>query len=79
MFNSSQKYAVDRPNLKCDYVRYTQTSLDLLVIGENNQNFIHIPKGNSAISLNDSFIEINFNVTHRAVAHAHYAGGDHYD
>ena len=30
MFNLSQKFAVDRPNLKCNFIRYTQPSLKLV-------------------------------------------------
>ena len=76
MFNSSQKTAVDRTNRNCDYIRYTPSSLNL-VKGENNQFFIDIPKENSAISLKGSHLELDFNVTHRAGAHARYVDGDH--
>ena len=48
MFNLSHKYAVDRPILKCDSIRYTPPSLNL-VNGENNQIFIGIPREESAI------------------------------
>ena len=30
MFNLSQQYAVDRPIPKCDFIRYTQPSLNLV-------------------------------------------------
>ena len=40
---SYQKHAVDRPILKCDYIRYTPPSLNL-VNGENNQIFTDIPR-----------------------------------
>ena len=53
MSNFSQKSAVDRPILKCDCIRYTPPSLNL-VNGENNQVFIDIPREGSAISLKDS-------------------------
>ena len=76
MFNLSQKHIVDRPILKCDYIRYTPPSLNL-VNGENNQIFIDIPREDSAISLKDSYLELDFNVTHRAGAHARYINGDH--
>ena len=46
MFKLSQTFAVDRPILKCDYIRYTPPSLNL-VNGENNQTFIDIPKEDS--------------------------------
>ena len=69
MFNSSQKYVLDRPIRKGDCFRYTPLSLNL-VNGENFQSFIDIPREDSAYSLKDSFLEIDFNVTHRAGAHA---------
>ena len=68
MFNLSQKFAVDRLILKSDYIRYKPPSLNL-VKGENNQIFIDIPREDSAISLKDSYLELDFNVTHRAGAH----------
>ena len=76
MFNLSQKHAVGRPILKCEYIIYTPPSL-YLVNGENNQTFSHIPREDSAISLKDSYLELDFNVSHRAGAHARYADGDH--
>ena len=76
MFKLSQKHAVDRPILKCDCFRYTPPSLNL-VNGENIQIFIDIPRLDSAISLKHSNLEIDFNVTHRAGAHARFADGDH--
>ena len=52
MFNLSQNHAVDKPVRKCDYIRYTPPSLNL-VNGEINQIFIDIPREDSAISLRD--------------------------
>ena len=48
-----------------------------LVNGENNQIFTNIPREDSAISLKDSYPELDFNVTHRAGAHKRYVHGDH--
>ena len=76
MFNISHKYAVDRPILKREYIRYTPPSLNL-VIGGINQNFIDIPREDSAISLKDSYIELDFNVFHENGAQVQYAEGDH--
>ena len=73
MFNLSQKHAVDRPILKRDY---TPPWLNL-VNGEIDQFFIDIPRKESAISLRDSYLELDFNVTHRVSAHARYADGGH--
>ena len=76
MFILSQKTAVDKTILKCDFIRYTPPLLNL-VNGENNQIFKDIPGEESAISLKDSYNQLNFNVTHRAGVHARYADGDH--
>ena len=76
MFNLSQKFAADRPILKFDYLRYTPPSLNL-VNGEINQIFIDIPREDSVFSLRDSYLELDFSVTHRAGAHARYVDGVH--
>ena len=75
MFNISQKHSFDRPILKCDFIRHTPPSLNLLN-GENNQIFIDIAREKSAISLKDSYPELDFNVTHRAGTHGRYGDGD---
>ena len=75
MFNLSRKFAVDRPILKCDFIRYTPPPINL-VKGDNSHFFIDIPREDSAISLRDSYLELVFNVTYRAGAHARYADGD---
>ena len=64
----SQKSVVNRPVVKCDYIKYEPPSL-YLVNGGNNQIFIDIPREDSAISLKDSYLELDFSVTHRAGAH----------
>ena len=69
MFNLSPKYAVDRPILKSDYIRYTPPSLNH-VNGENKWIVFEIPRKVSAISLRDSYLELDFNVIHRAGAYA---------
>ena len=69
-------YALDRPILKCGFIRYTPPSLNL-VNGENNQIFIDIPREDSTISLKDGYVDLDFIVTHRAGAHAQYADDDH--
>ena len=76
MFKLSQKFAVDRPILKCDFIRYTPQSLNL-VNRENFQIFIDIPKEDNAKLIKYSYLELDFSVTHRAGAHGRYADGDH--
>ena len=79
MFNLSQKYAADRPILKCDCFRYTPLSLNLVngQNGENIQFFFHMLREDGAISLRERYLELDFNVTRRASSHARYADGDH--
>ena len=48
-----------------------------LVNGESFEIFIEILREDSAISLKDSYLELDFIVSHRAGAHARYADGDH--
>ena len=67
MFNFSRK-CIDSPSSNCDYNRYTLPSL-FLVNGEII-NFYNIPRKDSAISLKDSFLELDFQVTRRAYGHA---------
>ena len=71
MLKLSQKHAVDRPILTCDYIRYTPASLNL-VNGEKSQIFIDVGREDSAISLKDSYLQLDFSVTHRDGAHARY-------
>ena len=44
---------------------------------KKNQIFIDIPREDTAISLKDSYLELDFSVTHRAGAHNRYVDGDH--
>ena len=45
---------------------------------EKKGNFlIDIPREDIAISFKVSYLELDFNVTHRAGAHTQYADGDH--
>ena len=48
-----------------------------LVNGDNVQIFIDIPIEDGHISLKGSYLEFDFNVTHKAGAHTRYADGDH--
>ena len=48
-----------------------------LVYGENNQILFDIRREDSAISLKDSYLELDFNVTHRAAVHIRYVDSDH--
>ena len=74
-FNLTQKYAVVRPICKPDYVRNTPLSLDF-VNGEINQIFIDLACDQTAISLKDSYPEVEFKVFHRVGAHLRHVDGD---
>ena len=76
MFISLQKFAVDRPNLKCDFIRYTPLSVNLVKKKENIHIFIVVPRKDSANSSKDCYFELNCNVIRRARVHARYAEGD---
>ena len=72
MIELTQKNAADIPILKCDYINYTPPPSNF-VNGKINQIFIDIPREVSAISIKDSYLELDFNVTHRAGADARFA------
>ena len=72
MFNLSLKHAVNRHILRCDYIRYTPPSLDV-VNGENNQMFVDLPREDSTKWLKYSYLEEAFN----AGAHARCVDNDH--
>ena len=68
MFNLSPIFAVDRPILKCDSVRYTPPALNP-VNGENIQVFSDAAREYSVFSLKDCYLDLDFDVIHRAGAH----------
>ena len=76
MFKFSQKYTVYTLVLEGDFFHLTPLSINL-VIGEVNHLFIDIPREDIAISLKDSYLELEFDATHRTAIHARYADGDH--
>ena len=58
------------------YRKVTPPSLNL-INGEINQIFIDIPREDSAISLKDSYLELDFSVIHRVGALDRYVDHDH--
>ena len=44
--------------------------------GENSQIFVYRYREDSSISLKDSYLKLDFYVTHRAAGHARYAHVD---
>ena len=65
MFNLSQKNTVEILIPKCDYFSCIPPSLNF-VKGQDNQLSNNIPREDSAISSKESYLDLNFNVTHRA-------------
>ena len=61
--------------LKCDYIRYSPSELSLINTA-NSQSYINIPRGDSVISLLNSFLDLNFDVFHAANPDNRYADGD---
>ena len=49
MFKLSEKYEIDRKNLKCDYIRFSPSEISTINT-PNSQKHINIPRENSVIS-----------------------------
>ena len=65
MFKLSENYEIDRRILKCDYIRYSPADISTINT-PNSQVYINIPREDSAISLLNSYLELNFDVLHAA-------------
>ena len=74
MFKLSENYEIDRRILKCDYIRYSPAELSTINTA-NSQIYINIPREDSAISLLNSYLELNFDVLH-AANNNRYANAD---
>ena len=75
MFKLKEKYDIDRDILKCDYIRYSPSELSMINTA-NFQSYINIPRGDSVISLFNSFRDLNFDVFHPGNPDNRYADGD---
>ena len=65
MLKLSEKYEIDRRILKCDYIKYSPSAISTINT-PNSQIYINIPREDSAISLLNSYIELNFDVLQAA-------------
>ena len=74
MFKLSEKPEVDRKILKCDYIRYSLSEISTIYT-PNSQTYVNIPREDSAISLLNSYIELNFDVLKAATSNR-YADAD---
>ena len=61
MFKLSEKYEINRDILKCDYIRYSPSEISTINTA-NSQVYINIPREDSAISLLNSYLDLNFDV-----------------
>ena len=75
MFILGGKYVGDRPPLQCDFIRYTPKALIVSNI-ENAQIYNDITREDGDISLKDNYLELEFTLTHKAVAPALCADGN---
>ena len=74
MFKLNENYEVDRKILKCDYIRYSPAETSTINT-PNSQIYIIIPREDSVISLLNSYVDLNFEVTKR-VDNSRYANGN---
>ena len=65
MFKLNENYEIDRKILKCDYIRYSPAETSTINT-PNSQIYINIPREDSAISLMNSYVDLNFEIIKRA-------------
>ena len=75
MFKLNENYEVDRRILKCDYIRYS-TAETSTIKTPNSQIYINIPREDSAISLLNSYLDLNFEVIKKADDSRYRNGND---
>ena len=65
MFQLNENYEVDRRILKCDFITYSPAETST-IITPKSQIYINIPKEVSVISLLNSYLDLNSEVTKKA-------------
>ena len=75
MFKLSEKYDVNRNNLKSDYVRYSPSEISSINT-PNSQIYNNIPRGDSVNGLRGSFLRLNADVLHAATNNRYIDGDD---
>ena len=75
MFKLSEKYSINRDILKCDYIRYSPSEKSTINTA-NSQVYINIPREDSVSSLQNSYLELNFDVLHAATNNRYVDGND---
>ena len=75
MFKLSEKYEIDRRILKCEYFRYSPSEISTINT-PNSQIYINIPRRDSVISLLNSYLELNFDISQAATGNWYPDGAD---
>ena len=75
LFKVSEKYELNRNNLKCDYIRYSPFEISTIST-LNSQVYIKIPREGSVFSLLNSYLDLNFDVLHAATNNRYADGND---
>ena len=75
MFKLSEKYSINRDISKCDLIRYSPSEISKINT-PNSQKYINIPREDSAISLLNSYLELNFDVFYAATNNRYVDGND---
>ena len=66
MFKLNENYEADRRILNCDYIRYSSAETSTINT-PNSQIYINIPREDSVISLLNSYLDLNFEVTKKLI------------
>ena len=75
MFKLREKDSVNREILKCDCIRYSPSEISTKTT-PNSQVYINMPGEDSVISLLNSCLELNFDVSHAATNNRYVEGND---
>ena len=75
MFKLSEKYQIDRRNLKCDCFRYSLSDISTIKTVKS-QTYIDIPRGDSIKSLFESLLRMTFDVLDSATIDRYKDGDD---
>ena len=75
MSKLSEKPSINRDVLKCDYIRYSPSEISTINT-PNSQVYINIPREDSANSLLNSYLEIDFDVLHATTNNRYVDGND---
>ena len=75
MFKLNEKYEINRDILKCDYIRYSPSEISTKNTA-NSQVYFNIPREDSVISLQNSYLELNFDALQAATNNRYVDGND---